>query len=141
MILGIGTDLVDSRRIGKIHQRFGQMFVVKLLNAEERCTLPPSDSQMYLSALSKRFAAKEACAKALGTGFGASLAFHDVTVTHGRGAAPTLAVAFPVLQNLRHRLGTKSHQIQLDLSLSDEYPYIQAFVVLSSISSNESLAL
>ena len=76
----------------------------------------------------KRFASKEACAKALGVGIGTHLRFQDITIQHGHGRKPTLSVCNAVLEKI---IPHNPDKIQLDLSLSDEYPYVQSFVVIS----------
>ena len=118
-IWGIGTDLVDIRRIEAALNQFGERFWRRVLNETEIAGLTqPPDARIC----AKRFAAKEACAKALGTGIGGRLSFHQITVYHGLRAPPRLVCSAPDLV---------TPDMRLDLSLADEYPYVQAFVVVS----------
>lgn len=126
MILGIGTDLLDMRRIQGIYARFPQAFPKRLLSSEE------SDRTHDARSLAKLFCAKEACSKALGTGIGQKLGFQDITVQHQLKAPPKIHVAPYVIAKIWPHVSPKN--VQLDLSLSDEYPYVQAFVIALQIS-------
>lgn len=125
MILGIGTDFVDVRRIERALSRFPTAFLQRISSCDEETE---SLSQPALTA-AKRFAAKEACSKALGVGIGRMLSFQDITARHGLRGPPQLSVAGEVLQRIFP--AHAPDRIRLDLSLSDEYPYVQAFVVAS----------
>lgn len=129
MIFGIGADLVDVRRIEKAYARFGDLFLRRILSPEEQKQLTISQSALPLL-LAKRFAAKEACAKAIGTGISKTVSWHDIRVIHETRSRPQLQISQRVLTFLQTQIKGASH-IQLDLSLSDEYPYIQAFVIVS----------
>jgi len=124
-ILGIGTDLLDIRRIEKTLARFPQAFPARLLSQAEQTQL----TSWTPNTLAKRFAAKEACAKACGTGIGAKLGFKDMTLTHCLGKPPQLALAMTAIQQIWPTL-KKPQDLVVDLSLSDEYPYVQAFVLI-----------
>ncbi len=128
MIFGIGGDLVDIRRIEKLAQRFEDRFSNRLLSPSERPPLSP-EKQIDPSLLAKRFAAKEACAKAIGTGISRFVSWHDMEICHGTGQRPRIYLSQRVLEWIKDQSGYPD--IQLDLSLSDEYPYVQAFVVIS----------
>ena len=209
MIFGIGTDLVDIRRIQRVLDRFGRVFAHRILSPgdwqtvpsfsfpgaggtpEERtgkqpeemlkevpghhelspvpavsqspvsspsprpalfpsraspaaqissastaptslpCVPPSVVSPPFVRVLAKRFAAKEACAKALGCGIGPHLGWHDMTVRHQVSGRPHLILSPSATAYLRTQLKEGEGDFRLDLSLSDEYPYIQAFVVIS----------
>ena len=125
MILGIGTDFVDVRRIERALSRFPTAFLQRISSPDEETD---SLSQPALTA-AKRFAAKEACSKALGVGIGRTLSFQEITVVHGLRGAPQLSVSHDALGRIFS--AHVPNRIRLDLSLSDEYPYVQAFVVAS----------
>ena len=130
MIIGIGVDLVDSRRIERLLTRFGQQFTEKIFTPKERSYA--DNSPHPLRAYANRFAAKEAAAKALGTGIREGIGWHDIEVLRADSGAPSLSF---------HR---KAHEKFLSLippgyegishvSFSDEPPYSTAFVVLSAM--------
>jgi holo-[acyl-carrier protein] synthase len=116
MIIGIGTDLLNKKRIIKLHERFGERFIKKIFSSQE--------FQIYgndTAKLAKSFGAKEAFAKALGTGLGQSFRFHDVSVLRAESGKPYFMFHKPFV--------FKAH-----LSLSDEGDIILAFVVLEQSS-------
>jgi holo-[acyl-carrier protein] synthase len=123
MIVGIGTDMVDVRRIAKVQQQFAERFVARVLVSSER-TIWQTHAQP-VSYLAKRWAAKEAVAKALGTGIGGVVGFHDIEITAAASGQPQV--------NLQG--GAQSRLLDLGgqrcwLSLSDEGHFALAFVVL-----------
>lgn len=124
MIVGIGTDLVDCRRIAGVYQRFGQRFAEKILAPDERPLLPSGDAAIGF--LAKRFAAKEAVAKALGVGIGGRAGLHDIVVLRNADGAPQLQLC-GAAQVTAEQLGVSATHI----SLSDEQQMALAFVVLS----------
>ena len=130
MILGVGMDLVDVRRIEKLLHLYGERFWNRVLNPQERALLKENFSSWSALLLAKRFAAKEACSKALGTGISADLSWHDMTIVHGLGKPPQILLSPFFLDKIQKKRGW-TDLIKLDLSLSDEYPYVLAFVVLS----------
>lgn len=142
MILGIGTDIVDCRRLKRPFDRFGQKFIQKILTPNEWNYIQKKTQSLegflpkeridekILLGLGKVFAAKEAFVKALGTGFRAHIHFLDMEVQRNDQGAPfiqTFERADICLQNLT-LVGMQS---TIQLSLSDEWPYAQAFVVIS----------
>lgn len=122
MIYGVGTDLVEVRRIAEVYQRFGQRFVQKILSPKERL-LFPKQPQKQVPYLAKRFAAKEAIAKALGTGIGKLCRFHDCQVLRSPSGQPI--VEFSARMKEFHPQVGRAH-----LSLSDQHCYAQAFCVI-----------
>ena len=128
MIVGIGTDLVEISRIRKIHERFGERLADRLLGQLELegFTSCPDPAAF----LAKRFAAKEAAAKALGTGFQQGLSWADIQVCHSALGQPQLCWAGRALERL-HTLGV---QVQSHISIADERGHALAFVVLERIS-------
>lgn len=123
MILGIGTDVVRIDRLERAMQRFGQRFLDRLFTPEEqtRC----SSHVRPAACFAKRFAAKEALVKALGTGFRDGLWFTDITVENDAAGRPALRLSGPVAQALAAHGEVRTH-----LSLSDELDLAMAFVVL-----------
>lgn len=128
MILGIGTDLVDARRIEKVLTRYPQTFPRKILSAIEQTHWTHNPTPLSMA---KRFALKEAAAKACGVGIGKDLSFQDMHIQHARQAPPRITFSSRTLAKLWPNKDTK--KIKVDASLSDEYPYVQAFVIISEV--------
>jgi len=129
MILGIGSDLVDIRRIEKVIARHGERFIGRIYTATEREKAERRAAR--IDTYPKRFAAKEACAKALGTGFRRGVFFRDLGVVNLPSGRPTMALTGGALAQLR-RITPEGYEARIDLSLTDEYPLAQAFVVISA---------
>jgi holo-[acyl-carrier protein] synthase len=127
MIIGIGSDLCDIRRIEKSLARFGERFIqrvftpVEQAKARRRPELAPT--------LAKRFAAKEACSKALGTGFSRGVFLRDIGGVNLRSGQPTLALTGGALEQL-NRMLPEGHAAVIHLTMTDEYPLAQAFVMI-----------
>jgi len=130
MILGIGTDLVDIRRIEQVIARHGDRFINRIYTEVERARAERKASR--IDTYAKRFAAKEACAKALGTGFRQGVFFRDMGVVNLPSGKPTLRLTGGALARLQAITPT-GYTAQIDLALTDEYPLAQAFVVISAI--------
>ncbi|MBN8553694.1 MAG: holo-ACP synthase [Caulobacterales bacterium] len=130
MILGIGSDLSDIRRIQASLDRFGERFTHRCFTELERrrSERKPDRAASY----AKRFAAKEACAKALGTGMRGAVYWRDMGVVNLSSGQPTLALTGGALARLES-LVPKGHGARIHLSLTDEYPYAQAFVVIEAL--------
>ena len=129
MIIGIGSDIVDIRRIEQTIERFGERFLDRIYTPAER---RKAESRTAAAATyAKRFAAKEACAKALGTGFRQGVFFRDLGVVNLPGGKPTLALTGGAAQRLAE-ITPAGMTAQIDLTLSDEYPLAQAFVIISA---------
>ncbi len=133
MIIGIGSDLVDIRRIEKLYSRFEKKFEERVFTDDEIRTANKCNSGINAKffSLAKRFAAKEACAKALGIGIGQGIKWTDISVVNNASGAPYLILAGKAAEHLQ-RLTPKNTKVQLNLSLSDEYPMALAFVVISA---------
>jgi holo-[acyl-carrier protein] synthase len=130
MIIGLGSDLIDIRRVEKTLERFGDRFV-------QRCFTPieqrKSDRRTNRAAsYAKRFAAKEACSKALGTGFRRGVFWRDLGVVNLRSGKPTMELTGGALKRLQEMLppGMKA---QIDLTITDDHPLAQAIVVITSV--------
>jgi holo-[acyl-carrier protein] synthase len=130
MILGLGSDLVDIRRIEKVLTRHGERFIqrvftpVEIAKAERRAT--------RIDTYAKRFAAKEACSKALGTGFRKGVFFRDMGVVNLPSGRPTMALTGGALERLKE-ITPEGHETRIDVSLTDEYPLAQAIVIISAV--------
>jgi holo-[acyl-carrier protein] synthase len=132
MILGIGTDLVDIRRIEQTIARHGDRFINRIYTEVERARA--ERKQNRIDTYAKRFAAKEACAKALGTGFRQGVFFRDMGVVNLPSGKPTLRLTGGALARLQ-AITPAGYVAQIDLALTDEYPLAQAFVVISAMPS------
>jgi len=130
VIIGIGTDLVDIRRIERAFARHGDRFANRIFTPVERALAERRGNPA--ATFAKRFAAKEACAKALGTGFRAGIFFRDLGVVNLASGKPTMALTGAALVRLKS-LMPHGLEAQIDLAISDEYPMAQAFVVISAV--------
>ena len=130
MILGIGTDLVDIRRIEQTIERHGERFINRIYTETERARAERKANR--IDTYAKRFAAKEACAKALGTGFRNGVFFRDMGVVNLPSGKPTLRLTGGALLRLQ-AITPDGYDAQIDLALTDEYPLAQAFVVISAL--------
>ena len=130
MILGIGSDIIDIRRIERTLERFGERFVERVFTEAER---RKSDGRINRAAsYAKRFAAKEACSKALGTGFRAGVFWRDMGVFNLPSGKPTMRLSGGALARLQ-AITPPGMQAQIDLSLTDDDPQAQAIVVISAV--------
>ena len=129
MILGLGSDIIDIRRIEKALDRYGERFLARVFTATERAK---SDARASRAAsYAKRFAAKEACAKALGTGFRKGVFWRDMGVVNLRSGRPTMVLTGGAADQLR-RITPQGLEPRVDLSLTDDFPLAQAIVVISA---------
>ena len=130
MILGLGNDLVDIRRIEKSLVRFGERFIKRVYTETERKRSEGRATRV--DSYAKRFAAKEACSKALGTGFSRGVFMRDMGVINLRSGKPTLALTGGALARLQ-AITPAGMTAQIDLTLTDEYPLAQAIVIISAL--------
>src|SRR5215218_1829741 len=122
MILGMGSDLCDIRRIERSLERFGQRFVQRVFTEGERRR---SDRRAERAAsYARRFAAKEACSKALGTGMRAGVFWRDMEIVNLRGGKPTLQLSGGALNQLQ-AITPPGHEARIDLTITDEWPIAQ----------------
>lgn len=129
MIIGIGSDLIDITRIEKSIERFGDRFVMRCFTDVERAK---SDRRANRAAsYAKRFAAKEACSKALGTGLANGVFWKDMGVVNLPTGKPTMALTGAAADRLA-LLVPPGHEPIIHLTITDEYPYAQAFVVIEA---------
>lgn len=135
MILGIGNDLCDIRRIEKTIERYGDRFLLRVFTEEER---RKALSRAHPArTFAKRFAAKEAATKALGTGFSNGVYFCDIGVVNAPSGRPTLSLTGGAARHLA-QLTPKGFIARIDVTLTDEYPLAEAFVVISAVAGNDS---
>ena len=130
MILGIGTDLVDIRRIERLLVRFEQRFILRLFTPAEWIQGDPHRRAAHYA---KRFAAKEACVKALGIGFQAGLGWLEITTVNQPSGQPSIHLSGKTLAYL-HSLTPPQMTPQIHLSLTDEYPFACAIILISAYS-------
>ena len=130
MILGIGSDLVDIRRIERTLERFGERFILRCFTEVERQRSERRAGRV--ESYAKRFAAKEACSKALGTGFRRGVFWRDMGVINLRGGKPTMALTGGAAARLAE-ITPPGMVAQIDISLTDEVPIAQAIVIISAV--------
>lgn len=129
MILGIGSDLCDIRRIAKSLERFGDRFTHRVFTDGER--LKSDRRATRAESYARRFAAKEACSKALGTGLRAGVFWRDMEVVNLPGGQPTLRLTGGAARRLR-AMTPDGHEAVIHVSMTDEPPLAQAFVVIEA---------
>ena len=130
MIIGIGSDLIDIRRVEDTLKRFGERFTQRCFTEVER---KKSDRRAARAAsYAKRFAAKEACAKALGTGIREGVVWRDMGVVNLPGGQPTMALTGGAALRLR-KITPAGHHAVIHLTITDDYPLAQAFVVIEAL--------
>ena len=129
MILGVGLDLIDIRRIERTLERFGERFVERVFTPAERLRAErrPNPAASY----AKRYAAKEACAKALGTGFRRGVYWRDIGVLNRASGQPIVHLTGGAADRLA-ALTPPGMRSRIDVSLTDELPFGQAMVVISA---------
>lgn len=129
MIIGIGNDLANIERIGKTLEKYGERFVQRVFTAAEqaKADLRAAKAPTY----AKRFAAKEACAKALGTGIYRGVFFRDMSVVNLPSGQPTLKLSGGALKRLQE-MTPAGMDAKIHLSLTDDHPWAQAFVVIEA---------
>jgi holo-[acyl-carrier protein] synthase len=130
MILGLGSDICDIRRIEAVLARHGERFTLRVFSAVERARAERRPL-LLASTYAKRFAAKEACAKALGTGFRDGVFLSDLRVVNLPSGQPTVELHGAALERLR-TITPAGHVASVFLSLTDEYPYAYAQVIISA---------
>jgi holo-[acyl-carrier protein] synthase len=129
MIVGIGSDLIDIRRIERSLERFGERFTERIFTPGERAR--SERKAMRAASYAKRFAAKEACAKALGTGMSRGVFWRDMEVVNLPSGKPTMRLTGGAAERLGQLL-PPGHEGVVHLSLTDDMPLAQAFVVIEA---------
>ncbi|WFR96307.1 holo-ACP synthase [Rhizobium tumorigenes] len=130
MIIGIGSDLIDIRRVEKSIERFGERFTGRCFTALER---QKSDGRKNRAAsYAKRFAAKEACSKALGTGLAQGVFWRDMGVVNLPSGKPTMQLTGGAADRLASMM-PPSHKPVIHLTITDDFPLAQAFVIIEAV--------
>lgn len=130
MIIGIGNDMIDIQRVEKTLARHGERFIERVFTREEQ--KKSEGRKLRAASYAKRFAAKEACAKALGTGISRGVWWKDMGVVNLPGGKPTMELknkALTVLNNLV----PEGHKGVIHLTITDDFPWAQAFVIIEAI--------
>lgn len=130
MIIGMGSDLTDIRRIEKVIGRHGERFLDRIFTEAERARAERKAKRIETYA--KRFAAKEACAKALGTGIRGGVWWRDMGVVNMPSGRPTMQLTGGALRRLE-AITPAGCEARIDLTISDEWPLAQAIVVISAL--------
>jgi holo-[acyl-carrier protein] synthase len=130
MILGIGSDLIDIRRVERVLDRHGERFLARIFTETERARAERRRDRVATYA--KRYAAKEACAKALGTGMRAGVFWRDMGVVNLRSGRPTMQLTGGALARLQ-AITPAGQEARIDLTITDEWPMAQAFVIISAV--------
>ena len=130
MIIGLGNDVIDIRRVERTIERYGERFLTRIFTETER---RKSDGRTTRAAsYAKRFAAKEACAKALGTGFRHGVFWRDMGVVNLPSGRPTLVLTGGAARALA-RITPEGHDVRIDLTITDDFPTAQAIVIISAL--------
>jgi len=134
MILGIGSDLIDIRRIEKTVARFGDRFIQRIFTETEQMKAErrKGAGDSYIATLAKRYAAKEAASKALGTGFRSGIYWRDLGVVNLPSGKPTVVMTGGAAERLA-ALTPVGMRAQVDLTITDEYPMAEALVIISAV--------
>jgi holo-[acyl-carrier protein] synthase len=136
VIVGLGSDLIDIRRIEQALERFGDRFVARIFTDIER---RKSDGRRERAAsYAKRFAAKEACSKALGTGLRGGVFWRDMGVVNLRSGRPTMALTGGAARRLE-ALIPAGHRPNIHLTITDDFPLAQAFVIIEALPISQGL--
>jgi holo-[acyl-carrier protein] synthase len=130
VIIGIGSDLIDIRRIERSLERYGERFIVRLFTDVERAR--SERRRARAASYAKRFAAKEACAKALGTGMSRGVFWRDMGVVNLPGGKPTMHLTNGAARRLSEML-PRGHEAAIHLTITDDFPLAQAFVVIEAL--------
>jgi holo-[acyl-carrier protein] synthase len=130
MILGIGNDIIDIRRIERTLERYGRRFIDRVFTEIEQ--RKSEGRRNRAASYAKRFAAKEACSKALGTGFRHGVFWRDLGVVNLKSGKPTLLLTGGAADRLA-QITPKGMRAQIDVTLTDDYPQAQAIVIISAV--------
>ena len=134
MIIGIGSDLIDITRIAKVIERHGDRFLDRIFTDVERAKAArrANNEKMVVATYAKRFAAKEACSKALGTGIMRGVWWRDMGVVNLPGGRPTMRLTGGALARLQ-QITPDGLDAQIDLFITDDWRLAQAFVIISAV--------
>jgi holo-[acyl-carrier protein] synthase len=130
MIVGLGSDLIDIRRIERTLERYGERFVQRVFTEVEQAKSERRKERA--ASYAKRFAAKEACAKALGTGLSRGVFWRDMGVVNLPGGKPTMQLTGGAARRLSQML-PEGHDGFIHLTITDDFPLAQAFVIIEAL--------
>ncbi len=130
MILGLGSDTVDIRRIERSIDRHGERFLDRIFTGTER--RKSDQRRLRAASYAKRFAAKEACAKALGTGLAEGVFWRDMGVVNLQSGKPTMELTGGAARRLA-AITPPGHTARIDVSITDDFPLAQAIVIISAV--------
>ena len=130
MIIGYGIDLIDIRRIEKTINKFGNRFINRIFTNGE--IIRSDNRNKRIESYAKRFAAKEACSKALGTGFRFGVFWRDIEVVNEKSGKPILKLTGGAYKRLE-KLIPKNNTCNISLSITDDYPWAQANVIIEVV--------
>ena len=130
MIIGLGSDIIDARRIARVIDKYGERFLNRIYTPAERAKADGRKNRVETYA--KRYAAKEACAKALGTGFRRGVFWRDLGVVNLPGGKPSMKLTGGALKRLQ-AITPPGCEATIDVSLTDEGPTAQAIVIISAM--------
>ncbi|MCB1453920.1 MAG: holo-ACP synthase [Rhizobiaceae bacterium] len=130
MIVGIGSDLIDIRRVEATLERFGERFINRVFTPVEQAR--SERRKQRAASYAKRFAAKEACAKALGTGLSRGVFWRDMGVVNLRGGKPTMNLTGGAAVRLSEMLPA-NHRALIHITITDDHPLAQAFVIIEAL--------
>lgn len=130
MIIGIGSDLIDMRRVERTITRFGTRFLDRVFTETEKAKSERRRNRV--ESYAKRYAAKEACAKALGTGFRKGVFWRDMGVVNLPGGKPTMSLTGGAARRLAE-ITPSGCEVRIEVSLTDEPPMAQAIVIISAV--------
>ena len=134
MIIGIGSDLIDITRVAKVIERHGDRFLDRIFTEAERARANrrAKNEKIVVATYAKRFAAKEACSKALGTGIRQGVWWRDMGVVNLPGGRPSMLLTGGALARLQS-LTPDGMEARIDLTITDDWPLAQAFVIISAV--------
>ncbi|MBZ0230638.1 MAG: holo-ACP synthase [Bauldia sp.] len=130
MIIGIGNDLIDIRRVEKVLEKHGDRFVQRIFTPVE--IRKSERRRLRAASYAKRFAAKEACAKALGTGMSRGVFWRDMGVVNLPSGKPTMALTGGAAARLATLL-PQGHRAEIHVTITDEFPLAQAYVIIEAV--------
>lgn len=130
MILGLGNDIIDIRRVEVVIERYGDRFLNRIFTEVER--RKSERRRLRAASYAKRFAAKEACSKALGTGFSAGVYWRDMGVVNLPSGQPTMALTGGAARRLA-RITPDGYEACINLTITDDFPLAHAIVIISAV--------
>jgi holo-[acyl-carrier protein] synthase len=132
MIIGLGSDIMDIRRIERVIEKHGERFLERVFTPVERAKAERRIEKIRAATYAKRFAAKEAASKALGTGFRDGVFWRDLGVVNLSSGQPTLRMTGGAATRLA-AITPAGHLAHVALTMTDEYPFAQAMVIISAV--------